>query len=113
MCPGSQLLTTEGLKLGTHLFGSSSDVMTPNSRGGSAPTKVRVLGRRARAASIQAALYGMSILIRTVVAFILIAVPGAMLPQGTRPILAVFAHPDDERVIGPLLSRLAREGRET
>ena len=27
--------------------------------------------------------------------------------------LAVFAHPDDERVIGPLLSRLAREGRET
>ena len=30
-----------------------------------------------------------------------------------KPILAVFAHPDDERVIGPLLSRLAREGRET
>src|SRR5687768_3343199 len=29
------------------------------------------------------------------------------------PIVAVFAHPDDERVIGPLLSRLAREGRET
>ena len=33
--------------------------------------------------------------------------------QSARPILAVFAHPDDERVIGPLLSRLAREGRET
>jgi LmbE family N-acetylglucosaminyl deacetylase len=33
--------------------------------------------------------------------------------QGRRPILAVFAHPDDERIIGPLLSRLAREGRET
>jgi LmbE family N-acetylglucosaminyl deacetylase len=33
--------------------------------------------------------------------------------QVRRPILAVFAHPDDERVIGPLLSRLAREGRET
>jgi LmbE family N-acetylglucosaminyl deacetylase len=33
--------------------------------------------------------------------------------QARRPILAVFAHPDDERVIGPLLSRLAREGRET
>jgi LmbE family N-acetylglucosaminyl deacetylase len=33
--------------------------------------------------------------------------------QVTRPIVAVFAHPDDERVIGPLLSRLAREGRET
>jgi len=30
-----------------------------------------------------------------------------------RPVVAVFAHPDDERVIGPLLSRLAREGRET
>jgi len=29
------------------------------------------------------------------------------------PVLAVFAHPDDERVIGPLLSKLAREGRET
>ena len=33
--------------------------------------------------------------------------------QAARPIVAVFAHPDDERVIGPLLSRLAREGRET
>ena len=33
--------------------------------------------------------------------------------QSQQPILAVFAHPDDERVIGPLLSRLAREGRET
>ena len=31
----------------------------------------------------------------------------------SRSVLAVFAHPDDERVIGPLLSRLAREGRET
>jgi LmbE family N-acetylglucosaminyl deacetylase len=30
-----------------------------------------------------------------------------------RPVVAVFAHPDDERVIGPLLARLAREGRET
>jgi LmbE family N-acetylglucosaminyl deacetylase len=38
---------------------------------------------------------------------------GAASPQPTHPILAVFAHPDDERVIGPLLSRLAREGRET
>jgi LmbE family N-acetylglucosaminyl deacetylase len=33
--------------------------------------------------------------------------------QSTRPVVAVFAHPDDERVIGPLLSRLARDGRET
>ena len=31
----------------------------------------------------------------------------------SRPIIAIFAHPDDERVVGPLLSRLAREGRET
>jgi LmbE family N-acetylglucosaminyl deacetylase len=30
-----------------------------------------------------------------------------------RPIMAIFTHPDDERVVGPLLSRLAREGRET
>jgi LmbE family N-acetylglucosaminyl deacetylase len=33
--------------------------------------------------------------------------------QARRPVVAVFAHPDDERVVGPLLSRLAREGRET
>jgi LmbE family N-acetylglucosaminyl deacetylase len=33
--------------------------------------------------------------------------------QVRQPIVAVFAHPDDERVIGPLLSRLARQGRET
>jgi LmbE family N-acetylglucosaminyl deacetylase len=29
-----------------------------------------------------------------------------------RPVLAVFAHPDDERVVAPLLHRLSREGRE-
>jgi LmbE family N-acetylglucosaminyl deacetylase len=40
-------------------------------------------------------------------------VPHAAQAQTRRPVLAVFAHPDDERVIGPLLSRLAREGRET
>jgi LmbE family N-acetylglucosaminyl deacetylase len=39
--------------------------------------------------------------------------PAAAQPQPRRPIVAVFAHPDDERVVGPLLSRLAREGRET
>lgn len=33
--------------------------------------------------------------------------------QQRHPIVAVFAHPDDERVIGPLLSRLSRQGRET
>lgn len=41
------------------------------------------------------------------------AVPGVAPAQAKGPILAVFAHPDDERVIGPLLSRLNREGRET
>ena len=41
------------------------------------------------------------------------ASPLAAQAQASRPIVAVFAHPDDERVIGPLLSRLAREGRET
>jgi LmbE family N-acetylglucosaminyl deacetylase len=50
-------------------------------------------------------------------AFIAIAlatvIPHSVRAQESRPILAVFAHPDDERVIGPLLSRLAREGRET
>ena len=40
-------------------------------------------------------------------------VPRSVQGQGSRPIVAIFAHPDDERVIGPLLSRLAREGRET
>lgn len=35
---------------------------------------------------------------------------GQSTPQ--RPLVAVFAHPDDERVIGPLLSRLGRERRE-
>jgi len=40
-----------------------------------------------------------------------LAAPGHA--QSRKPIVAVFAHPDDERVIGPLLSRLAREGRET
>jgi len=40
-------------------------------------------------------------------------IPLSTQAQASRPIVAVFAHPDDERVIGPLLSRLAREGRET
>jgi LmbE family N-acetylglucosaminyl deacetylase len=46
-------------------------------------------------------------------ATIVVAIPTTALAQTGRPVLAVFAHPDDERVIGPLLSRLAREGRET
>jgi len=40
-------------------------------------------------------------------------IPPSAQSQVERPVVAVFAHPDDERVIGPLLSRLAREGRET
>src|SRR6266550_4817140 len=38
--------------------------------------------------------------------------PCLLLSQQNRPVLAVFAHPDDERVVAPLLARLAREGRE-
>lgn len=41
------------------------------------------------------------------------AAPFPAQSQLRAPILAVFAHPDDERVIGPLLSKLARQGRET
>jgi LmbE family N-acetylglucosaminyl deacetylase len=56
----------------------------------------------------------MRISLHTVLALALAAVvPPSAQSQARRPILAVFAHPDDERVIGPLLSRLAREGRET
>ena len=57
----------------------------------------------------------MRILIHTVVAATALVASFArpIGAQSARPILAVFAHPDDERVIGPLLSRLAREGRET
>jgi LmbE family N-acetylglucosaminyl deacetylase len=42
-----------------------------------------------------------------------LALPPSVQAQAARPIVAVFAHPDDERVIGPLLSRLGRDGRET
>ena len=59
-------------------------------------------------------MYGMRIHSYAMVAVALIAV--APLPAQSRirrPVVAVFAHPDDERVIGPLLSRLAREKRET
>ena len=56
----------------------------------------------------------MRISIHTFVAAALASViPLSAQSQVRRPIVAVFAHPDDERVIGPLLSRLAREGRET
>jgi LmbE family N-acetylglucosaminyl deacetylase len=56
----------------------------------------------------------MRILIQTFAAAALAAaIPHSVHAQARRPIVAVYAHPDDERVIGPLLSRLAREGRET
>ena len=56
----------------------------------------------------------MRISLQTVFSVALAAIiPLSTQAQARRPILAVFAHPDDERVIGPLLSRLAREGRET
>src|SRR5256885_14764878 len=56
----------------------------------------------------------MRTLIETLVAVALAtSIPDSAQAQTSRPILAVFAHPDDERVIGPLLSKLAREGRET
>ena len=50
---------------------------------------------------------------RFAVAGVALVLPLSTQAQASRPIVAVFAHPDDERVIGPLLSRLAREKRET
>ena len=47
------------------------------------------------------------------VAALSMVIPFSSPAQVRPPIVAVFAHPDDERVIGPLLSRLARQGRET
>jgi LmbE family N-acetylglucosaminyl deacetylase len=58
-------------------------------------------------------MHDMRISIHVVVLAFGLGFPGPMQAPTSRPILAVFAHPDDERVIGPLLSRLAREGRET
>src|SRR3982751_6219211 len=43
----------------------------------------------------------------------LLPLSGQAQAHASRPVLAIFAHPDDERVVGPLLSRLSREGRET
>jgi LmbE family N-acetylglucosaminyl deacetylase len=67
-----------------------------------------------RVGPIRTTVYSMRIPIYGLAAVALItAIPLSPQAQVRRPILAVFAHPDDERVIGPLLSRLAREGRET
>lgn len=39
--------------------------------------------------------------------------PPAMVAQtGRHTLVAVFAHPDDERIVGPLLARYAREGHD-
>jgi len=58
--------------------------------------------------------YSMRNLINTFIVVALAAnLPLPAQAQVRGPILAIFAHPDDERVIGPLLSKLAREGRET
>jgi LmbE family N-acetylglucosaminyl deacetylase len=42
----------------------------------------------------------------------IIWLPAVVPAQSARILVAAFAHPDDERVIGPLLSRLSREGWE-
>lgn len=38
--------------------------------------------------------------------------PMADAQQPRRTVVAVFAHPDDERIVGPLLARYAREGHD-
>ena len=54
---------------------------------------------------------------RSIFAFVTVVLttffPVVLQAQHARPIVAIFAHPDDERIIGPLLSKLARQGRET
>ena len=67
-----------------------------------------------RASPDDGATYGMRLSTHLfVAAAVASALPHSAHAQARQPVLAVFAHPDDERVIGPLLSRLAREGRET
>jgi hypothetical protein len=38
--------------------------------------------------------------------------PGTAAQAGRHKLVAVFAHPDDERIVGPLLARYAREGHD-
>ena len=38
--------------------------------------------------------------------------PGIAAQTGRHKLVAVFAHPDDERIVGPLLARYAREGHD-
>lgn len=63
---------------------------------------------------VPATMLGMRTLVYTLATIVAtLAVTTVANGRADRPILAVFAHPDDERVIGPLLSRFSREGRET
>lgn len=42
-----------------------------------------------------------------------VAAPASAASQtGGHKVIAIFAHPDDERIVGPLLSRYAREGQD-
>ncbi len=71
---------------------------------------------RSRASGMQRTMYRMRPSMLVCAATLSLSLPAlarSTPAQATRPIVAVFAHPDDERVIGPLLSRLASEGRET
>jgi LmbE family N-acetylglucosaminyl deacetylase len=61
-----------------------------------------VFKRLATAAAFSVFLFSAAIVLLT----------AAAAAQSNRRVIAIFAHPDDERVVGPLLSRLAREGRE-
>ena len=42
--------------------------------------------------------------------FLLLGATSVEAQQGSRVILAVFAHPDDETTVSPVLARYAREG---
>lgn len=50
-------------------------------------------------------------LLLSAVALSAASVPTAKPQHPAAPVLAVFAHPDDERIVAPLVARLVREGR--
>lgn len=47
------------------------------------------------------------------VAALFVSTPHLTRAQVTSRVVAVFAHADDERIVAPLLAKLARQGRET
>ena len=53
------------------------------------------------------------IIIRAFAVAFAMLIPHIANAQQARPIVAVFAHPDDERIVGPLLAKLARQGHES